>query len=107
MPILSDVEAMKMLDYTTVEDMPDKVSDILIPAVNEYLKDATGKDWGTITETYIEIDPVAKVVASILLVRWFEDPGQIDKVSDIGLLSMVNQLEAKYLQEKQAAEEVV
>lgn len=107
MAILTDIEIMKALDYTTIEDVPEKAYDIIYPGVEAHIKDATGKDWGTLTDTYTEIYPIAKTIASILLVRWFEDPGMIGKTNDIGVLSLINQLEAKYLQEKQAEEEAV
>jgi len=99
--ILTEEEAMKILDYTTVEDMPGKITEILLPAIDDYLKNATGKDWGK-DET---IDPLAKSTAGVLLIRWFEDPGQIENVNDIGLVTLINQLEAKYLHEKQAIED--
>jgi hypothetical protein len=102
MPILSEQDACKALDYSSVDEMPEKVAAIFLPAIDGCLKNATGKDWGTLTAGYTVIDPVAKMVASILLVRWVEDPGQIGKIIDEGLIALVGQLEAKYLQEKQA-----
>lgn len=103
MPILSEQDAAEALDYETVEELPAKVKNTLIPGIDDFLKNATGKDWGTLTDTYKSIDPMAKMIAGILLVRWVEDPGQIGQVKDDGLLSLISQLEAKYLQEKQAA----
>ncbi|MFW6029143.1 MAG: hypothetical protein ACOCRO_02695 [Halanaerobiales bacterium] len=105
MPILSDIEIMEALDYTVIDDVPGKVNNIIYPGVEAHIKEATGKDWGETTEIYNVIDPLAKMVASILLVRWFEDPGQIGKINDVAVLSMINQLEAKVLQEKQAEDD--
>ena len=75
--------------------------DIILPAISDYLKSATGKDWGTITGQYKEIDPTAKIVASVLLVRWFEDPGMIGTLSlnDPGLVGLIAQLHAKAISE--------
>jgi hypothetical protein len=104
--ILTTEEAMQALNYTTVDEMPGKVSTILLPAVDNFIENATGKDWGTLTEKYTSIDPVAKIIAGVLLVRWFDDPGLIGQVSDVNILSLLGQLAAKATQEKQAAEGV-
>ncbi len=102
MAILSPEEAVDVLGYTFVDEMPGDVTKILLPGIDGFLKNATGKDWGTITDTYTEIDPDAKMIARVLLVRWFEDPGMIGKTSDVGVVSLIGQLHAKALQEKQA-----
>jgi len=39
--------------------------------------------------------PAAEVVAQVILVRWFEDPGQVGKVSDQSLITMIGMLKAK------------
>lgn len=103
MSILTDTEAMEALNYTSVDDMPAKVIGILVPAVDAYITNATGKDWGTLTTTYTAVDPLAKLAAAILLGRWFEDVTQIGQANDLGVLSMLGQLEAKYLIEQQAS----
>jgi hypothetical protein len=100
--VLTVQEAAELLVYESIADMPKKVATILLPAVAGFIQEATGKDWGALTDTYTKIDPLAKLVAGVLLVRWFEDPGMIGKTNDIGVLSMIAQLEAKVLQEKQA-----
>ncbi len=105
MPILTSQEARDLLDYAAEEEMPAKVTSILLPAIDQFIEDATGKDWGTITETYTDIDPTAKMAAGVLLVRWFDNPGQIGTSNDIGVTSLIGQLNAKALQEAQAAEE--
>lgn len=97
MAILTPEEAMQILDYTTVEDMPPKVTQILLPAIDRFLKNATGKDWGKDEE----INSLAKEAAGALLVRWFEDPGQVENTSDIGLISIIAQLRAEYLLEQE------
>lgn len=66
---------------------------IILPAIDEFLKSATGKDWSKDTE----IDSTAKIVAIVLAVRWFDDPGMIGKVSDEGIISLISQLSAKAL----------
>lgn len=102
MPILTPAESSDLLNYSSVEEMPPKVQSIFLPAVDEFLKTATGKAWGVITETYPAIDPIAKMAAGILLVRWFEDDSEMGKASGIGILGLIGQLSAKYQQEKQA-----
>lgn len=102
MPILTNEEAAKLLDYETVDEMPEKVTAVFLPAVDDFLKNATGKDWGALTETYTVVDPVAKMVAGVLLVRWFENPAMIGKTNDDGVIAMIGQLAAKATQEKQA-----
>ena len=101
MAILTNQEAADSLNYDSADQMPSKVLSIFLPAVNEYLKSSTGKDWGALTTTYTAIDPVAKMTAVILLVRWFENPGEMGTASGIGVIGMIAQLGAKYQQESQ------
>ena len=101
MPILTTKEAADVLDYTDRNEMPEKVTTVFLPAVDRFIRDATGKDWGTITDGYTQVDPTAKMVAGVLLARWFGDPGLIGKVNDSGVLSLITQLEAKALLERQ------
>ncbi len=65
--------------------------DIIIPAIGDYLLNATGKDWSADAV----IDPLAKMVASVLLVRWFGDTGMIGKCEDSGLVGLITQLKIK------------
>lgn len=100
MSILTPQEAIDQLKL----DLPASAYpqlDIILPAIDDYLKTATGKDWGTLTDQYTEIDPTAKIVAIVLLVRWFEDPGMIGKLSlnDPGLVGFIAQLHAKAISE--------
>ena len=92
MPILNIQEAAEVLGYTSPDEMPGNVSSIILPAVDDFLKTATGKDWGADNS----IDPTAKIAASVLLVRWFDDPGLFGKV-DAGIISLAGQLAAKAL----------
>jgi len=101
MPILTEQEACEALNYTEIAEMPPKVLSILLPGVEEFLTSSTGKDWGTLTDSYTAIDPVAKMAAGILLVRWFEDNNEVGTASGIGVIGLIGQLEAKHLQELQ------
>jgi len=92
--ILTNQEAVDMLRLSNPEDYPQL--NILLPFVDDYIKTATGKDWSVDTS----IDPTAKMLASSLLVRWFDDPGQMGIISDndIGVRSLFGQLHAKALE---------
>lgn len=71
----------------------------LLPLVGDYIKDATGFDWGSL-ET---IPEKAKAAARMLLVMWFEDPGQAGGFAGMppfGLVSVLAQLEAMGLRYK-------
>ena len=97
MSILSANEAASTLKYNSPDEMPGSVVSIYIPAIDDFIKSSTGKDWAA-EDT---IDPTAKMVASILLVRWFDDPSQIGiqlKSTD-PLNGFIIQLHAKVLQE--------
>lgn len=68
----------------------------LLPSVDAYLKNATGRDWAADTP----IRPEAKSAARMLLVRWHEDPGGMAAGSALGfgLSACLVQLEAVALQ---------
>jgi hypothetical protein len=100
--ILTSDEAYQALDYNSADELPLKVTSIILPAVDDYLKNATGKDWGALTATYTVIDPLAKQVAAVLLVRWLNNPDMVGQVIDAPVLALIAQLEAKYLVEVQA-----
>lgn len=89
--ILTEKEAADLLDYEVADDMPSKVMTILVPAVDVFLETATGKRWSGDDE----VDPLAKACAGVLLVRWFEDPGQVGKMSDQSFVILVGMLKAK------------
>ena len=99
MPILTPEESADVLGYDNPEEMPGDVEKILLPGIAGFLKNATGKDWGAEEE----IDPDAKMAARVLLRRWFDNPGMVGETTDIGLMSLIGQLHAKALQERQAA----
>jgi hypothetical protein len=96
--ILTSQEACDLLEFPKIEDMPDKVNTVFLPAVDGFLKNATGKDWGTLTETYTAIDAVAKMAAGSLLVGWFENPELIGRATD-GVIGLIGQLKAKVVEE--------
>jgi len=64
----------------------------LLPLIDGYIRSATGVDWASL-ET---IPAQAKSAAQLLLVQWFENPGQAGSTdgSHFGLLSVLAQLEA-------------
>jgi hypothetical protein len=90
--ILTSQEAAAMLRLENASDYPQLA--ILLPAIDEYIKTGTGKDWGT-----EPVDAVAKMAASILLVQWFENPAMIGTVGEnnYGLTNLLTQLHAKAL----------
>lgn len=92
--ILTVQEAANILRLVNPADYPQL--DILLPFVDDYIKTATGHDWAEDSA----IDPTAKMLASALVVRWFEDPGQMGNISDndIGVKSLVGQLHGKALE---------
>lgn len=92
--ILTSQEAAKMLRLANSYDYPQ--FDIILPFVEDFIKTATGRDWAMDNP----IDPTAKMLASALAARWFDDPGQMGNISDndIGVKSLVGQLHAKALQ---------
>jgi len=94
MSILTPQEAADMLRLSDPTDYPQ--FDILLPFVDDFIKTATGYDWSTDAV----IDPTAKMLASALMARWFDDPGQMGAIkdNDIGVKSLIGQLHGKALQ---------
>ena len=78
MAILTAQEAADMLRLDDPANYPQL--NIILPAVDSFIKDATGKDWAADTD----MDPLSKITATTLLVRWFEDPSMIGKADDLG-----------------------
>jgi len=98
MPILTPQDAADVLGYDSPDEMPGNVTKILLPGIDGFLKNATGKDWGAEEE----IDPEAKMAAGVLLRRWYDDPGMVGVIKGEEILNLIGQLHAKALQEKQA-----
>jgi hypothetical protein len=69
----------------------DQILNQILPAVDQYLLDATGKDFSG--------DAVAKMAAGMLVMLWFENPSMIGKVEEMtyGLTNLIKQLQAKAL----------
>lgn len=99
MSILTPQEAAIMLRLPDPDDYPQ--FNIILPFVDDFIKTATGYDWASDTT----IDPTAKMLASALAARWFDDPGQMGviKDNDIGVQSLIGQLHGKAVQAQQAA----
>lgn len=92
--ILTATEAKDMLMLDPETDYPQLA--IVLPAIDEYIKTATGFDWGTTTTEYPTIDPVAKMAASILLSQWYFNPLEMGK-ENYAVVGFVGQLQAKKL----------
>lgn len=91
--ILTPQEAADTIRLGDPADYPQ--FNILLPFVDDFIKTATGRDWSA----DIPIDPTAKMLASALATRWFNDPGQMGSISDndIGVKSLIGQLHGKAL----------
>ena len=103
MPILTELEAANALGYISVDEMPERVTDEL-PGIDRYIEEVTGKDWGALSGTYTEAEPLAKRAAKILLNRTFGNP-ETDKAVDPKkdpLVWTLALLQSMALQEKQA-----
>lgn len=97
--ILTSQDAVDVLGYNAVGELPPRVSSILLPAIDGFIEEATGLDYGIITASYTKIDPTAKLLASMLLVNWFENPSMMGKTNELpyGITSLLTQLQAKAL----------
>lgn len=86
--ILTETEAANALRCD--EDDPGMLD--LLPMVDKYVENATGRDWTADNP----IRPEAKAAARMLLVRWHEDPGGMAAGVALGwgLSSAFTQLEA-------------
>lgn len=94
MTILSLQQAINVL---RCEETDPRVKDLL-PQVDAFLKKATGRDWAQDTVK----NPLAVSAATMLLVTWFDIPGQMGSQSTdsplaFGLTNMLSQLEAEAL----------
>jgi hypothetical protein len=90
--ILTLTEAANAL--RTTEDDP-QLEDLL-PLVDRYVINATGRAW----QDDDPVRPEAKAAARMLLVRWYEDPGGMaaGAALSFGLAAVLTQLEALALQ---------
>lgn len=90
--ILTATEAANVLRCD--EDDPTMLD--LLPQVDAYIQNATGRDW-TIDDP---VHPVARAAARLLLVKWHEDPGELsgNLTLTYGLAGVLVQLEALALQ---------
>ena len=73
-------------------EIADENMQALLPQVDSYIQQATGRDWSE----DIPIHPIAKAAARMLLVMWHENPAMIGNMSSLsfGLTSTLVQLEA-------------
>lgn len=74
--ILSAAEAANVLRC----DVTDAAMLQLLPLVDSYIKNGTGRDWTADTT----IHPMAKAAAQMLLVMWYEDPGMLGRFRNFG-----------------------
>jgi hypothetical protein len=90
--ILTAAEAADVLRLEVTH--PDMLT--LLPLVDSYIQNATGRNWAADAV----IHKTAKAAARILLVQWFENPGQFGSGSTppYGFQAVVGQLEAIALQ---------
>jgi hypothetical protein len=76
-------------------DAADAVMTQLLPLVDQFVQNATGRDWSADSP----IDNAAKAAAGMLLVLWYDNPGQSGEENSLpfGLTNVLTQLEAKAL----------
>lgn len=91
--ILTQAEAQQALRLTVGESDP--ILDLVLPAVDEYLKTATGYDWTADATT----NPLAKAAAIMLTVQWYENPAMIGSIDEMkyGITNVIAQLRASKL----------
>ena len=91
--ILTQAEAQQALRLVVGESDP--ILDLVLPAVDEYLKNATGYDW----TADAQINPLAKAAAIMLAVQWYENPAMIGSVDTLkyGITNVVAQLRSSKL----------
>jgi hypothetical protein len=94
--ILTQVEAADVLRLDGVDDThPNPVLTLVLPAVDDYLKTATGYDWAA----DVSMDALAKMAATMLTVQWYENPAMIGQLDTLqfGIINLIEQLRAKKL----------
>jgi len=92
--ILTEQEAVITLRREAASDCPQLA--ILLPAIDDYIKTATGKDWGAEDP----VDPTAKIAATVLLVNWSVNPGSMGSIDGFmkTMVNFITQLQAKILE---------
>lgn len=78
-------------------DVTDPIMLMLLPLVDKFVERATGRNWTEDTT----IHPIAKLVAGMLTVMFYDNPSQIDAsratVLPLGAIAAFGQLEAEAL----------
>ncbi len=89
MTILTADEAARALRTTNTD--PAMLD--LLPQVDAYIRQATGRDWSADST----VEPTAKSAAMMLLVMWHEDPAMIgsENAAAFGVCAALTQLEAQ------------
>jgi hypothetical protein len=89
--ILTPTEAA---EYVRTDTDNNAVLQLLDP-VDAFIKAATGRDWAADNAVH----PLAKVAAGMLLVQWYDNPGQVGdgSVLAFGLTNVLTQLEVEGL----------
>lgn len=89
--LLTTTQASNALRVATSDS---RMADLL-PLVDRYIRDATGRDW-TADAT---IHPTAMSAATMLLVQWYDNPSMIGMDGSLshGLTAALTQLEAEAL----------
>lgn len=79
-------------------DATDQAMLDLLPVVDAFIRGATGRDWTSDSP----ISAQAKAAARILLVMWYENPGQVgtEDALSFGMTAVLAQLEALALRYK-------
>lgn len=87
--ILTQAEAAAVLRLSIPDGETDPILDMVLPAVDAFVKDATGHDWAADPA----VDPRAKQVAVMLTVQWYENPAQMgSQITESPLAFGVNNL---------------
>lgn len=92
--ILTAAEAAAVLRCTATDTLMLQ----LLPMVDDYIEQATGRDWAADST----VEPLAKSAAQMLITLWHEDPSMVSSLDNgalgHGLRAALVQLEAKALE---------
>jgi hypothetical protein len=87
--ILTQNEIADTLRYADPADLPPAAL-ALAPAIGQFLAAATGYDWAAESP----VNAIAKQAARILLIKWFDDPGQAGRGEGVyGLTNLLGILQ--------------